>query len=49
MDFSTTSYGPRKEFDIVPTDEDFLVDTAPTVDFNPAHMLKVESKEQELD
>ena len=49
VDLSTTSWDPRKEFDIVPTDEDSLVDTAPTADFDPANMLNVESKEQEPD
>ena len=49
VDLSSTSWDPSKEFDTVPTDEDSLVDTAPTADFDPAIMLKVESKEQEPD
>ena len=49
VDLSTTSWDPRKEFDIVPTDKDSLVDTMPAADFDPANMLKVGSKEKEPD
>ena len=49
MDLSTTSWDPRKEFDAVPADENFLDDTAPTADFDPANMLKVASTVQEPD
>ena len=49
IDLSTTSWDPRKEFDIVFNEEDSLVDTTPMADFDPANMLNVESKEQEPD
>ena len=49
IDLSTNSWDTRKEFDIVFNEEDSLVDTTPTADFDPANMLNVESKEKEPD